>query len=248
MADQIFCRVQRWIFMSTKFYTPYGTWLAVLDLDISTDLEEMLRPIGDPIHSSIETIYEAEKVEEKLERDWLIDEECDSIESWLGLAFVAAQTYITRVVSHCKRLHEWHERQTKSKVLLGIKGFKHEILAAASPKVRSTNYTAVEGVNAFANYFKHRDEWPFDWNQMQRDDEKRTAAIIGAFGAQSGNTGNLRQGYASVLGDEIPFNEVVRLGGIVRDWARALKAAYEQELVAKGFRKEPSAQTTERQT
>jgi len=233
--------------MNTQFYASYGISLAVLDLDINWDLDEMLRPIGDAIRSSIETIEEADKLE-KLERIWTTDEECESIESWIGLAFVAAQSYLTRVISHCKRLHDWHERQTKTRVLLGIKGFKHEILAAATPKVRPTNYTAIEAVNAFANYFKHRDEWPLDWTQLQGDNEKWTAAIIEAFGAQSGSTGNLRQGYASVLGDKIPLNEVSRLGGIVRDWVRALKTAYEQELVANGFRKEPSAQTTERHT
>jgi hypothetical protein len=233
-------------FMSIKFYASYGARLALLDLDINSDLDEMLRPIGDAIRSSIETIEEADKLE-KLERIWTTDEECESIESWLGLAFVAAQTYLTRVISHCRRLHDWHEHQTKSRVLLGTNGAKHGILAAATPKVRSTSYTAVEAINAFANYFKHRDEWPFDWTQLQGDNEKQTATIIKAFGARSGSTGNLRQGYASILGDKIPFNEVARLSGIVRDWARSLKTAYEQELRADAPRETLNAQITERQ-
>ncbi len=221
--------------MSTKFYASYRIALWVLHLDIEGgDLEQMLLPIGHAIRSSIEAIERSDKME-KQERDWLIDEECDSIENFLGLGFVVAQTQITRVISHCKRLHEWHERQTKSKVLLGIEGAKHEIRAAAAPKVGSTKYTAVEAINAFANYFKHRDEWPLDWTELQREDEKRTAAIIEAFGAQSGCTGNFRRGYASLLGEATAFNEVARLGDVVGGWARALKDAYEQELSASGF-------------
>lgn len=220
--------------MDCKFYASYGSVLRILDLDIKSDLEDMLAPIGEAIRKSIETIDEADNMMEKQERNWIIDDECDSIENWVGLAFVATQTYLTRVTSRCRRLHDWHEHQTKSRLLLGIEGKRQEILGATT-KVRRTNYTAVEAVNAFANYFKHREEWPFDWTQLERDIEKRTAKVIQAFGARPGSTGNLRQGYASVLGDGIAFNEVARLGDVVHTWACALRTAYEQELREGGF-------------
>lgn len=118
--------------------------------------------------------------------EWITDDECESIEEQLGPAFVAAQTHLTRVVSLCKRIHDWQERQTKSKVLLGIAGKRDEILGVTNADIKpvsGTAHTVAEGLNAFANYFKHRDEWPHDWTQLERNNEKRTAMIIRAFDA-----------------------------------------------------------------
>ncbi|MGH7780345.1 MAG: hypothetical protein ACREQR_11015 [Candidatus Binataceae bacterium] len=168
---------------------------------------------------------------------WITDDECDSIEDQLGLAFVAAQTHITRVVSICKRFHDWHERATGSKLMLGIEGKRNEILGVKNAKiipVTGTAFSAVEGLNGFANYFKHRDEWPLDWMRLQRNNEKRTAAVIDAFEAHPGSTGNLRQGYAGLFGDD-NYADVGRLAEAVETWTRAIRKAYEDELRGAGL-------------
>jgi len=145
---------------------------------------------------------------------------------------VVAQTHVTRVVSLCKRIHDWHEHQTGSKLLFGIDGKRDEILGVKNAEivpVGGTVYTAAEGLNAFANYFKHRDEWPHDWTQLERNNEKRTAMIIQAFGAQPGSTGNLRQGYEALFGND-KYGEVGQLAEAVETWTRAIRKAYEDEL------------------
>jgi hypothetical protein len=95
--------------------------------------------------------------------------------------------------------------------------------------VAGTAFSAVEGLNSFANYFKHRDEWPHDWTELQRNNEKRTVAVIQAFGAQPGSTGNLRQGYSALFGDD-NYANVGRLAEAVETWTRAIRKAYEEEL------------------
>jgi hypothetical protein len=217
------------------FYASYGIVLRLLDLGGDRDLDDLLIPIGNSVRSSIKIVEEADKRGEQ-EDDWIIDDECERVEMSLGLTFVAAQTYMTRVISYAKRLHDWHERQTKSRLLLGITGQKKdEILGVVTPKICGTQYTAAEAVNSFANYFKHRDEWPFNWSQLTRSNEKQTVAVIEALGAQPGSTGNLRCGYSSLFGQNVPFDQVTRLTDVVLDWARALKSAYEQELQSGGF-------------
>jgi len=218
--------------VSIKFYAPYGIVLRVLDLDIKRDLEEVLRPIGAEIRSAVEAADEAQKKDD----DWGIDDELELIEMSLGICFVVAQTQIARVISHARRLHEWHEHHSKRKILLGIEGFrKDEMLGVVTSRIGGSTHTAVEGINAFANYFKHRDEWPADWTQLRKRNEIRTAAVIRKFGAEPGRSGNLKRGYKSLFGDAARYNEVPRIVDAVRDWARALKTAYEQELRAGGF-------------
>ena len=77
------------------------------------------------------------------------------------------------------------------------------------------------------DYFKHRDEWDYNWNSLKAN-ALATATIIQSLGASSGSTGNLRQGYSRIIGDD--FQQALRFGDILRDWAKALKAEYRQEL------------------
>jgi hypothetical protein len=117
--------------MAVKFYASYGIVLHLLDPD--GGLERLVSPMGASIRSSIKRIKETANVQDQEgadeTADWITDDECDLIEAQLGLAFVAAQTHLTRVVSLSKRLHEWHERQTGSKLLLGIEGKKTKFSA-----------------------------------------------------------------------------------------------------------------------
>jgi hypothetical protein len=215
---------------SVKFYASYGIVLRLLDPD--GDLERLVSPMGASIRSSIARIDEAARGNDKMTAEWITDDECDSIEEQLGLAFVAAQTHLTRVVSLAKRLHAWHERQMRSKVLLGIGGKRDEILGVKNADiipVARTGFSAVEGLNSFANYFKHRDEWPHQWAELQRNNEEHTVAVIQAFGAQPGSTGNLRQGYTGLFGDD-DYAKVGRVAEAVETWTRAVRKAYEEEL------------------
>jgi hypothetical protein len=59
--------------------------------------------------------------------------------------------------------------------------------------------------------------------------EKHTATVIQAFGAQPGSTGNLRQGYRGLFGDD-DYANLGRLAGAMEHWTRAVRKAYENEL------------------
>jgi hypothetical protein len=225
--------LEAWSFSNlaaVKFRASYGIVLHLLDPD--GGLERLVLPMGASIRCSIARIDEAARDDDKMTAEWITDDECDSIEEQLGLAFVAAQTYLTRVVSLCKRIHDWHEHETGSTFLLGIGGKKDEVLGVKNTgitPIAGTAFSAVEGLNAFANYFKHRDEWPHDWTELQRNNEKHTVAVIQAFGARPGSTGNLRQGYHALFGDD-EYPNVGRVAETVETWTRAIRKAYEDEL------------------
>jgi hypothetical protein len=197
----------------------------------------LVSPIGTAIRWSYSRVEKAAQVEDKMTADSIIDDECDLIEGRLGLSFVAAQTGLTGIVSGCMRIHDFHEKQTGSRQLLGIDGKKKEILGLRNADivpVDTTGHSQVEGVNAFANYFKHRDEWPHDWTQLENHNEKDTAEVIQAFGAKPGSTGNFRVGYERLFGDN-DFTKVERIAEVVEKWASAIRKAYTEELRAKGL-------------
>ena len=120
--------------MNVEFRASYGILLRFLNPDGS--LDRLLSPIGTSISNSIYTIDQTidqndpdDDEDRTIERSMIIDEECDSIEDQLGLAFVASQTHITRVASMCRRIHDCCEHKTGSKRLLNIDGNKWEIRA-----------------------------------------------------------------------------------------------------------------------
>ncbi len=222
--------------MNVEFRASYGILLRFLNPDGS--LDRLLSPIGTSISNSIYTIDQTidqndpdDDEDRTIERSMIIDEECDSIEDQLGLAFVASQTHITRVASMCRRIHDCCEHKTGSKRLLNIDGNKWEILGLTNADivpVGGTRYPAVRGLYEFANYFKHRDEWRRDWTPLN-DNQKRTIEVIQAFGAQPGSTGNLRHGFAGLFGND-DFANVGQIADAVEAWTRAIRKAYEREL------------------
>jgi len=69
---------------------------------------------------------------------------------------------------------------------------KGDIIAFGGSAVAG-NYTSVEVINAFANYFKHGDEWDSQW-RASKQQQQETIDILRAAGARPGSTGNLRTG------------------------------------------------------
>ena len=144
-----------------------------------------------------------ERVEDHENEDYaehVIDEECDLIEDLLGSSFVLCQTYITCVRYRVQRLRKAiarHDPGLVSRVPLTKKG----ILRAGSTAVRGCGHSKVQVIDSFANYFKHRVEWPPYWNRIEGDQAKRTVAVIRKVGAEEGCSGNMRRA-ARALGNE----------------------------------------------
>jgi len=98
----------------------------------------------------------------------------------LGVAFVLRQTYVTGAVAEAIRQddHCWitHGRRLSSAVS-GRKDQKWDIVAIEEPKTGGAPYNVAEVINAFANYFEHRDEWtPADWTRFFRSEAEGTNA------------------------------------------------------------------------
>jgi len=216
---------------------PYGKeqqkffGLLVRTLDWGGEADNLLYSTGEAIRESVENIEQAAaEPGDSFEKTWVIDDECDQIEDLLGLSFVACQLYITTVVSHCKGLHDLHKQQTGNRQIAGHTGEKQGLLQRCEVCVAGTPYTAITAIDALANYFKHRNEWHFDWSVL-KGNVQRTALVIQALGVKSGCTGNLRKGFEAIFGDS-DYQQVLRLGHVLRNWADALKAEYQRELMA----------------
>src|SRR5262249_26211591 len=95
-------------------------------------------------------------------------------------------------------------------------------------KIRDRNYTAVQAVNAFANYFKHRDEWK-KWNDPSRKNvQKRTQRVIQDLGAKESNHENLEI-VLRLLAIE-PNEDFHRLGYHLEDWVVQVGDHYHKEI------------------
>jgi hypothetical protein len=81
-------------------------------------------------------------------------------------------------------------------------------------------------INAFANYFKHRDERASSWAKLTGN-SKKTADVITAAGAKQGSSGNLRQALET-LG--IDYKDPTKLLTEVIAWEQAIASIYKREL------------------
>lgn len=149
----------------------------------------------------------------------LIDEECDFIEAIAGSAFVVGQTYITGVVSAVMRLKA-------DAAVTAIPSTKRSILKFMAPAVGSTSFTLPELVDAFANYFKHRDEWSFDWKKLEGRSVE-TSKMISDVGAKSGCSGNLRIGLEAIGYADY---RVGKMGDDLAEWQAAVHAECKRRL------------------
>jgi hypothetical protein len=179
----------------------------------------------------------------------------DEVESVLGLAFVACQAHITNVVSNALKMHSIGKlgvdlfggkanKANQKKEILRRGGFPTDW----SPQVQGDDpttilgkwthrYSPVEVINAFANYFKHQDEWTVDFKRkgkhlvpffVQKKSNQYTLDVIEAFGAQPLASGNLRRAAAELGNPELLHLET--MGKILEYWTAPLHRLYEQEM------------------
>jgi len=167
-------------------------------------------------------LYDAEYIAE------LVDEERTEIEVLLGCGFVAAQSEITRIVSRVKWLHDRVKRDGHR--LTGTTAEKHGMFKAFSPPVGRTAHAQIEVINAFANYFKHHEEWGPKWKKATRKDAKKTIEIVKALGAAENSSDNCRKGLAALGIDQV--SEAYTIAKIIARWQGDLLAAYREELAS----------------
>jgi len=151
------------------------------------------------------------------------------IEDLLGCAFVACQSYITRVVSRIQWLHQRLEHD--GSCLTTTKGTRSALLKAHSAIVPGTCFTHVEVVNAFANYYKHHEQWAAKWDRelsQKRSISRETINVIRASVAAEDLPHNCRKGLIA-LGIDRVF-DVYTMADILMRWHTDLADAYRKEL------------------
>jgi hypothetical protein len=159
------------------------------------------------------------------------------IESLVGTAFVVSQTAIAQTVAAVKKLSK---HCTKAhNVQLSSPQEKSKLLALDTQTVPGTTFKKIELVDAFANYFKHGDEWKGSWVNAQRFEKENgkqsagTLAKIQALGAEQFSNGNCRRA-AQLLGAP-SLSDLDYFARIILDWRQEVRAVYEAELHSKGL-------------
>ena len=206
----------------------YRVHIELVKLRTDTDpLRRVLGPIGDAIKGICRYLDGLEKKGYDPDHiDAIVDDETVVIEELLGTAFVVCQTHISGVVSRIIRLHNYlasqgHANNRKPGQL------KKDLLRMDSAQIPGSGRWQVEVINAFADYFKHHDEWPRQWKRGN-DQQNRTAEIIRSVGAEEGSTGNLRTG-AKRLGNKT-YEDVQVFADILKDWGKKLLKRYQSKL------------------
>ncbi|MEK7782021.1 MAG: hypothetical protein AAB370_11030 [Verrucomicrobiota bacterium] len=187
-------------------------------------LQRVLESLGTAVQQCDSAIDQATKSQDADYLEAVVGDECAVLENLLGAAFVTCQAEITAVVSHAMRIHA--DAKAQGHNLSSSDGTKNGILSIGQPIPGST-HTNVQVIDAFANYFKHCEEWDQSWTALAGR-SKQTMDVISAMGAVEYGTGNLRAGVAA-LG--IPdYKQLQLLSDHVVQWARAVKTGYESEL------------------
>jgi hypothetical protein len=235
---------------------------------ITPEIEPLLQPLSQSIRSTsafIERIALAKKASEAWpDDDWVVSE-ASVIDDSLGVAFVICQLYVNAVIAGLMFLHHYHARQTELaetrtiqrfiKMLrqrcwpakrrfvpkLGrLSGERSKLLQRGSPLIKKGSpYTVTTAIEALANYFKHRDEWPNGWNDLQPT-QRRTANVlqsIGLLGNVKGNlvtTSSFRDVFRQIAGRN-HYENVGQLSVILEGWRDELKVGYQEEFKSLGI-------------
>jgi len=206
----------------------------LLEMALGDELDTTISRILDPLGSAIADVgARLEKADStnSPDVDWWVDEEVGIIEELLGVAFVACQVQITSIVSGIERLHRHAEKQSKR--LAMTDRTRADVMGYGFAVTPASPYPPVQVIYAFANYYKHRDQWgPGEWDRPTGL-SAMTIQIIRSAGAEHGSTGNLRQG-AEYLGNP-QYQHLSVFSGHLSGWRKDLARAYEAELKEKGL-------------
>lgn len=203
----------------------YAFHIRYIGRDECQTLKSVLRTVGKAALNAEQRISD---VAQSHDAEYLAElgaEETILIEDLLGCAFVAAQSYVTRITARIEWLHKRLERDGHR--LTTTDGKKSALIDAFSDTLPSTTHTQIRVIWELANYFKHHEEWPPNWDKTDKK-SKRTVAVVRAIGAAPNSSDNCRKGLVA-LGIHCPF-DVYTIATIVADWHAKLADAYKNEL------------------
>jgi hypothetical protein len=188
---------------------------ALLRFVAKTDrLEDLHHPIEGEIKRALERIRRAERMGPEEYVDHVNETSGLLIEELLGLAFAAAQVFLTAVKTRFVALaRAYHQEFGAELTLGGMAGFGgksekngYSLFKYTGEPPTQASFTAIEAINAVANYWKHHEEWPrtlkphgkwckIVWNDKKANNiQKRTIEIARALGmSPSGGVWNLQE-------------------------------------------------------
>lgn len=223
-----------------------GYYGIVLSLFLGDHLDDTIGRILGPLGTAIADIgAEIDKAASKFgpDADSWIDDEVGNIEELLGVAFVACQAQITSIVAGIQRLHktamcrEEHAKKRRTIQLMTTDCKRAGIMQHGFAPNAGSLYSPIEVIDAFANYYKHSDQWSVegvDWDKPETHGfAARTIAVTRFAGAEQGSTGNLRTG-AEYLGNR-KYQDTSVFSAHLSKWRKGLVDAYEAELKSKGL-------------
>lgn len=185
-------------------------------------LEDVLETLSNGIRNCGHAIDDAHTSGNDEYASAVTDEQCYLIENLLGVAFVMCQVVITCIVSEVMRLHD--ECTSAGHSLSTCENNRYSILSVSSPPIGSSGFTEVQIIDAFANYFKHREEKRF-WTRRK---SAKTVRMITAVGASRGCTGNMRKGARSLGSSN--YEDLRIWADKVRNWGSHIVKNLEAEL------------------
>jgi hypothetical protein len=204
----------------------------------SETLDHLHSPIEQEIAAASQRIEEATRKVEDEYRDAVIDDECARVEELLGLAFVAAQTFMTGVRSSIATLSKACESDFSHPLAFVSDPKAFCVFDTGEPLQAGSTHTTIRAINAITNYWKHQDDWPTReeiknhrcvavWDSANmRDNEKNTVEIVASIGMAPLSSGNLRTA-VEMLG-VTDYGDLSPVRQKLKDWANALYQAARQ--------------------
>ncbi len=196
---------------------------------VLTSLRSVLADIDKEISSLSAELEKTDDDEESVGIDGAIQDQAVFYHEMLGMAFVACQVEITRAVAEVWQIHKLAKRKRVELRTTSVD--KREIMRVgfADPGKPST----IEVIDAAANYQKHSDEWPRDWdvNPPPNPNSVKTIKVLLALGIKPDDF--VIDACAQHLGIK-KTADVMRLLDHLATWRSELARAYKGELVREG--------------
>ncbi len=144
-----------------------------------------------------------------VQEEWEVEDAREYEDDLCGVAFVAAQAYISGVVADFNRARP-------SMPAVG----KHELLKTFNPTVADTKLTQLQLCDTMANYYKHRDEWD-DWDHPLA---ARTTSLLRVAGFSKEDLYLCTCVAALLIGTQ-EFRSFVPLASLLSKWRTAVIAS-----------------------
>ena len=201
--------------------------LATLD---SLSLQRVLATVGAEIRNHLTSAEAARREASKFSAAGASSAE-GILEEWLGVAFVACQVEITRAASEIKKLHDLVEHELPHvKFRDGFSANRQHLMRQGL----GDRLGPIEALDAFANYYKHRDQWKVGWPDGKNNHYMRTRDNIVRAGALPISTANMRTGFQHVsLHDR--YGSAEELAEKIASWQDDLSNLYLRECGAMGL-------------